>query len=149
MILLDRDLKYKLKFILTSIQAPCFNNPCQNGGTCSNYDNTTRPYYSCACPFGYTGANCEIGKLIQKYLHVLIDKNILFNLFVLFLNIFTFKILIAPCASSPCRNGATCSNNNNDTSPFFSCNCINGYSGQTCSIGKNFETPFCHFPFQC
>ena len=34
----------------------CEPNPCLNGGTCSPYGLDT---YSCNCPFGYTGRNCE------------------------------------------------------------------------------------------
>lgn len=34
----------------------CEPNPCRNGGTCSPYGLDT---YSCNCPFGYTGRDCE------------------------------------------------------------------------------------------
>ena len=37
----------------------CDPNPCLNGGTCSPYGLDT---YSCNCPFGYTGRNCETRK---------------------------------------------------------------------------------------
>jgi EGF-like domain/Chaperone of endosialidase/Human growth factor-like EGF len=33
----------------------CDPSPCQNGGSCTNDTNG----YSCACPAGYTGTNCE------------------------------------------------------------------------------------------
>ena len=36
----------------------CVANPCQHGGTCVNTDWEFSPY-SCLCPSGYTGDNCE------------------------------------------------------------------------------------------
>jgi len=34
---------------------PCSSNPCQNGGTCGASANS----YTCTCPSGYDGANCQ------------------------------------------------------------------------------------------
>jgi hypothetical protein len=34
----------------------CDSDPCQNGGTCAS----DAGRYTCACPDGYTGANCEL-----------------------------------------------------------------------------------------
>jgi hypothetical protein len=42
------------------IEAPCDSNPCQNNGTCSNNKNDTSPYYTCGCPYGYSGQDCQI-----------------------------------------------------------------------------------------
>ena len=41
----------------------CEPNPCLNGGTCSPYGLDT---YSCNCPFGYTGRNCESRKSFAR-----------------------------------------------------------------------------------
>ena len=40
---------------------------------------------------------------------------------------------IDDCASQPCQNGATCIDAVND----YTCNCVDGYTGKNCSIGKN------------
>ncbi len=42
----------------------------------------------------------------------------------------------APCSLNPCQNGGLCYNFNNNTSPFYSCVCANGYKGNTCQTGK-------------
>lgn len=34
----------------------CANNPCQNGGQCTNLPGT----YACVCPAGFTGAQCQV-----------------------------------------------------------------------------------------
>ena len=40
---------------------------------------------------------------------------------------------IDDCAGQPCQNGATCIDAVND----YTCNCVDGYTGKNCSIGKN------------
>ena len=40
---------------------------------------------------------------------------------------------IDDCAVQPCQNGATCIDAVND----YTCNCVDGYTGKNCSIGKN------------
>ena len=37
----------------------CANSPCQNGGTCTVTGDDT---YSCECPDGFEGTNCETSK---------------------------------------------------------------------------------------
>ena len=36
----------------------CNSNPCRNGGTCTDRVNE----YTCKCPSGYNGDNCETSK---------------------------------------------------------------------------------------
>ena len=36
----------------------CSSNPCENGGTCTDAVNM----YTCSCPAGFNGSNCETGK---------------------------------------------------------------------------------------
>ena len=36
----------------------CLDNPCHNGGTCINRETVER--YSCLCPSGFSGDNCEL-----------------------------------------------------------------------------------------
>ena len=50
-----------LSLICISDIDDCSQNPCQNGGTCADHINT----YSCDCAVGYTGQECETGKLVR------------------------------------------------------------------------------------
>ena len=38
----------------------CDSSPCRNGATCNNQINS----YTCACAAGYSGTNCESGKIL-------------------------------------------------------------------------------------
>ena len=40
---------------------------------------------------------------------------------------------IDDCADQPCQNGATCIDAVND----YTCNCVDGYTGKNCNIGKS------------
>jgi hypothetical protein len=48
-------------------------------------------------------------------------------------------LVIDNCASLPCENGASC-NNNIGT---FTCDCVTGYTGETCEAGQWFNVINC------
>ena len=48
---------YNIIFILDIDN--CSPNPCENGGSCTD----EVAGYSCSCAAGYTGTNCETGKI--------------------------------------------------------------------------------------
>lgn len=43
-------------FICSEESKVCHGNKCLNGGKCKDTGNDT---YSCLCPTGFTGANCQ------------------------------------------------------------------------------------------
>ena len=49
----------------------CLGSPCNNGGTCTDGIAT----YSCACPPGFTGTDCEISEknIYLKNTQILVD----------------------------------------------------------------------------
>ena len=92
----------------------CVSSPCQNGGTCIDLVGS----FSCDCPPGLTGPTCAIN--------------------------------IGVCQSHSCANGGTCINLDifqedrsgsgsgsgldSDLVNTFSCDCVPGYTGATCTI---------------
>ena len=47
----------------------CDSKPCQNGGTC--VEDTTG--YTCTCASGYTGTNCQTGKVTHSGIVLIIS----------------------------------------------------------------------------
>ena len=61
-------VRFKPKSVLKSSFAPtdideCASDPCQNNGTCSDYDLG----YNCSCEAGFTGGHCETGESIEQF----------------------------------------------------------------------------------
>jgi len=60
-----RKMLLRCSFILyTDVSDTCANNPCKNGATCVDLQNS----YRCDCKSGYTGGLCETGKILEFYL---------------------------------------------------------------------------------
>jgi len=162
-----------------SNEAICASNPCQNGGVCTSryisggysngffatvplpynsYSNyrTQLPAYSCSCPTGYNGINCEL-VLTQSITSQLCGTNVVCqnggtcipngglakcqcpcgyagdSCEVSSSNAVTAYSTVGRmnfCVSSPCKNGATCVNTQNGQS--FLCLCKSGWFGTYC-----------------
>lgn len=84
---------FNLFFVLFTDIDYCINHTCQNGGSCVDGIHS----YSCKCPTGYTGGNCETGKffLFCCYDLVQFTELILFDYlyFVLFCFVLVHFIL--------------------------------------------------------
>uniref|UniRef100_A0A3B4AUK7 EGF-like domain-containing protein n=1 Tax=Periophthalmus magnuspinnatus TaxID=409849 RepID=A0A3B4AUK7_9GOBI len=48
--------------VMRHMPHPCLSYPCLNGGTCAEVSNSS---YSCKCPEGFVGANCEEEKTLN------------------------------------------------------------------------------------
>ena len=123
------------KFV--TIQDPCVNNPCLNGGRCTSGNES----FSCECPDYYVGKNFvkRIAMIIAFYYVQRKVKNLLFVFLFLCLGSICEK-LQDPCESLPCLNEGICStiNNGSDGSLLCSCNCKMGFTGRNCEVRVNF-----------
>ena len=50
-------IKYDNGAMNTRMDTQCDPNPCENGGTCQDDENS----YTCTCVHGYDGVDCEVG----------------------------------------------------------------------------------------
>eukprot|EP01050_Picozoa_sp_SAG11_P018578 SAG11_NODE_2831_length_2928_cov_2.756805_1_plen_693_part_00 len=130
---------------LSSRDAGCIANPCENGGSCDHGDSSRA--YSCSCTSQYYGVHCEVPRRNGTAMaeqpepepgaEPAADQNSNPN----------------PCAASPCLNGATCSvvsgQADRVSSPClngascaaygdtYSCHCTVGHVGTNCEVEQN------------
>ena len=103
----------------------CDSNPCQNGATCQ--DSSTDPSvppnaYRCTCAAGFVNGVCDSD--LTEYAtqcNVLLNGNC--------------DVDVDECISSPCQNGAVCSDSRSDPAVpanQFSCKCGPGLANGIC-----------------
>ena len=110
----------------------CASGPCQNGGTCTEskdpaalatFSDSLYGSYSCTCAAGFASGLCEYS-FITEYTSdcmVPLDANC--------------DIDVDECASSPCDNGATCSDSTVEPAVSFhayQCTCVAGFANGWC-----------------
>ncbi|MEC7001490.1 MAG: hypothetical protein VXX04_06605, partial [Actinomycetota bacterium] len=108
----------------------CVSAPCQNGAGCTDSrDKTwdgkaiTADAFSCACVAGFTRGTCAYKFIAQYTAQCSVVQG------------GTCDVVVNECSSSPCVNGATCTESTSDSSiPVgqYSCSCVAGFTNGVC-----------------
>ncbi|KAK2824742.1 hypothetical protein Q5P01_021917 [Channa striata] len=115
--------------------------PCQNGATCVMEDSGE---YSCLCPEGFHGRNCQLKTGPCHHSRSLCKNGGLCEDADGFAAVLTCRCLagftgprcdtdVDDCLMKPCANGATCLDGVNR----FSCLCPTGFTGRFCTVNVN------------
>ncbi|EEC13583.1 neurogenic locus notch, putative [Ixodes scapularis] len=115
---------------LTDVKTCELLKPCAEGSTCVDLGST----YTCACPEGLVGPNCE-NNIDDCAEDLCLNGGVCID----GLNNYTCscppgftgsncEVNINDCDSNPCQNGATCIDGVNT----FACKCAKGFRGKTC-----------------
>ncbi|XP_061190837.1 uncharacterized protein LOC133198953 isoform X2 [Saccostrea echinata] len=126
----------------------CNPNPCINGGTCQS-KGSPATHYSCTCPTGYTGINCE--KHTACHLNPCryggtctatgSGSGFLCHCPSGFSGDKCENKKVDPCLSDPCKNNGICKAAQAWDGVTFTCSCQTGYIGDTCEgYSCTFET---------
>lgn len=115
------------------------HRPCNNGGLCRNQN---KGQYTCECPYGFSGRNCEIPMTHEAF--ICHQPNICLNGGSCIATARTdFKCLCPPgfdgkhcefkmnmCDAQPCENGGQCTNSKGS----YECKCQSGFFGYNCQM---------------
>uniref|UniRef100_A0A669F7S0 Neurogenic locus notch homolog protein 1 n=1 Tax=Oreochromis niloticus TaxID=8128 RepID=A0A669F7S0_ORENI len=136
------------------------SNPCEHAGKCIN----TRGSFQCKCQRGFVGPRCELDinecmsnpclneatclDQIGKFQCICMPGECLLSLCLCLFVVFPgfsgnlCQIDIDECASTPCKNGAKCTDGPNK----YTCECTEGYTGKHCEtdINECYSDP-CHY----
>ena len=101
----------------------CKDTPCNNGGTCQDGIAS----YTCVCPLGFEGTDCELSAFIHYYFTWCYVINWIYHLVQSYCN-----LDINDCNPNPCKNDGVCKDGINS----LTCSCAHGFSGDDCSLSK-------------
>ncbi|XP_069487009.1 sushi, von Willebrand factor type A, EGF and pentraxin domain-containing protein 1 isoform X2 [Ambystoma mexicanum] len=113
----------------------CFQNPCDNGGTCKEAGTG----YICMCIVGYTGSKCEMDIDECKSLPCLNNGVCKDGIGAFTCQCKTgysgllCEVDVNECSSQPCLNEATCV----DEVGAYHCTCVKGFQGRHCEEEVN------------
>jgi len=98
----------------------CISTPCQNGGKCmeSATERAVKAgHYRCLCTSGFADGLCDYAYMSLYAAQCSVAEG------------GTCSVNVNECASSPCRNGATCLQ---PAPGLYSCKCVAGYVNGMC-----------------
>uniref|UniRef100_A0A674JDP7 EGF-like domain-containing protein n=1 Tax=Terrapene triunguis TaxID=2587831 RepID=A0A674JDP7_9SAUR len=107
----------------------CESNPCQFGGTCTDYVNG----YRCKCKEGFQGTYCQtnINDCISS---PCLNQGTCIDAIASY-TCRNCENVLTPCSPNPCENGGVC-----DHTPDyegFTCSCPPGWQGTRCHVDVN------------
>jgi hypothetical protein len=123
-------LRPSLSVTYTTPDDHCAPNPCRNGGSCAN----DAQGYTCSCPAGYSGVNCE--SLVDRCAsHPCQNGGACSSGASSFtcacadgFSGANCQTNVNDCAPNPCQNGGICTDGTNS----HTCACPAGYTGANC-----------------
>ena len=138
-------MKSKLLFLITMAivhqaavaQSECSSSPCVNG-TCT--DSTTDPKipldaYRCTCAPGFANGVCEYVFVADYTAECTVSSSVSNSLMMGWVMSPNCDLDVDECASSPCMNGAKCTESSTDSKiplDAFRCTCVDGFANGVC-----------------